>query len=125
VRVAGLCGYVSYAAERPWSATLRPLIHPCLAYFVNGAATIKRRGEGEASRTAQLRARQFGLVPTRTASHCDFHGGPDVLTLYLHHAMVGRLAEEVFDRDPKQVELRPRLGVTDPLLEAVDLNLVA
>jgi AraC family transcriptional regulator len=116
--------YASYAAERPWTATLRPLIHPCLAYFVNGAATITRRVEGEASQTAQLHARQFGLVPTRTASHWDLHGRPDVLTLYLHHAMVGRLAEEVFDRDPKHVELRPRLGVTDPLLEQLALTLL-
>ena len=116
--------YASYAAERPWTATLRPLIHPCLAYFVNGTATITRRIEGEASQTAQLHARQFGLVPTRTASHWDLHGRPDVLTLYLHHAMVGRLAEEVFDRDPKHVELRPRLGVTDPLLEQLALTLL-
>ena len=116
--------YASYAAEQPWTATLRPLPHPCLAYFVNGGATITRRVEGEAPQTAQLRARQFGLVPTRAASHWDLRGTPEILTLYLRHAMVDRLAEEVFGRDPKHVELRPQLGVTDPLLEQLALALL-
>jgi len=116
--------YASYAVERPWIATLRPLVHPCLAYFVNGGATVTRRIEGEARRTTALCARQFGLVPTRAASHWDLCGRPEVLTLYLRHEMVDRLAEEVFERDPKQVELRPQLGVTDPLLEQLALALL-
>src|ERR1700735_5163632 len=49
--------------------------------------------------------------------------GPEVLTPYLRQAMVDRLAEEVFGRDPKHVELRPQLGVTDPLLEQLALAL--
>jgi AraC family transcriptional regulator len=116
--------YASYAAERPWTATLRPLPHPCLAYFVNGGANIRRRVEGEAPQIAQLYARQFGLVPTQASSEWDLQGRPEVLTLYLRQAMVDRLAEEVFDRDPKHVELRPRLGVTDPLLEQLALALL-
>jgi AraC family transcriptional regulator len=116
--------YASYAAERPWTATLRPLVHPCLAYFVNGGASIRRRVDGEAAETVQLQARQFGFVPTRAASHWDLHGTPEILTLYLRDAMVDRLVEEVFGRDPKQVELRPRLGVADPLLEQLALALL-
>lgn len=116
--------YVSYAAEQPWTATLRPLQHPCIAYFVNGVATITRQIEGEAPRVAQLHARQFGFVPTRAASHWDLRGTPDVLTLYLRHAMVDRLAVEVFGRDPQHVELRPQLGVSDPLFEQLALTLL-
>ena len=116
--------YASYAAERPWTATLRPICHPCIAYFVNGGASVTRRVEGEAPQLAQLRARRFGMVPTRAASHWDLRGAPDVLTLYLRQAMVDRLAWDVFDRDPKDVELRPRLDVTDPLLEQVALALL-
>ena len=116
--------YASYAAEQPWTATLRPLPHPCLAYFVNGGASIRRRVEGEAPQTAQLHARQFGLVPMRASSQWDLQGRPEVLTLYLRQAMVDRLAEEVFGRDPKHVELRPQLGVTDPLLEQLALALL-
>jgi AraC family transcriptional regulator len=116
--------YGSYAAEQPWTATLRPLVHPCLAYFVNGGATITRRVDGEAAETVQLHARQFGFVPTRAASHWDLRGTPEILTLYLRDAIVDRLVEEVFGRDPKQVELRPRLGVTDPLLEQLALALL-
>jgi AraC family transcriptional regulator len=118
------CTYASYAAEKPWNATLRPLAHPCLAYFVNGGATVTRRVEGEAPQTVQLRARQFGLVPTRAASHWDLRGSPEILTLYLRDAMVDRLAEEVFGRNPRLVELRPRLGITDPLLEQLALTLL-
>ena len=118
------CAYASFAAERPWTATLRPLVHPCLAYFVNGGAVITRRIDGEAPKTAQLRPRQFGFVPTRTASHWNLRGNPEVLTLYLRQGMVDRLAEEVFERDPKKVELQPRLGVTDPLLEQLALALL-
>jgi AraC family transcriptional regulator len=116
--------YASYAAEQPWTATLPPLPHPCLAYFVNGGASIRRRVEGEAPQTAHLHARQFGLVPMRASSQWDLQGRPEVLTLYLRQAMVDRLAEEVFGRDPKRVELRPQLGVTDPLLEQLALALL-
>ena len=116
--------YASYAAEQPWTATLPPLPHPCLAYFVNGGASIRRRVEGEAPQTAQLHARQFGLVPMRASSQWDLQGRPEVLTLYLRQAMVDRLAEEVFGRDPKHVELRPQLGVVDPLLEQLALALL-
>jgi len=113
--------YASDATEQPWTATLRPLAHPCIAYFVNGGATVTRRVEGEAAQSVTLHARQFGLVPTHAASHWDLRGTPEILTLYLRNAMVDRLAEEVFGRDPKRVELRPRLGVTDPLLEQLAL----
>ena len=113
--------YASFATEQPWTAIFRPLAHPCLAYFVNRGAAVARRIEGEAPQTAQLHARHFGLVPTRAASHWDLRGTPDVLTLYLRREMFDRLAQEVFGRDPKRVELRPRLGVTDPLLEQLAL----
>lgn len=116
--------YASYAAERPWTATLRPLPHPCIAYFVNGRASITRRLEGDAPQVAQLHARQFGFVPTRLTSQWDLRGTPDVLTLYLRSAMVDRLAAEIFGRDPQHVELRPRLGVTDPLFEQLALALL-
>ena len=116
--------YASYAAEQPWTATLPPLPHPRLAYFVNGGASIRRRVEGEAPQTAQLHARQFGFVPMRASSQWDLQGRPEVLTLYLRQAMVDRLAEEVFGRDPKRVELRAQLGVTDPLLEQLALALL-
>ena len=116
--------YASYAAEQPWTATLRPLPHTCIAYFVNGGATITRQVEGEARQVAQLHVRQFGFVPTRAASDWALRGTPDVLTLYLRHTMVDRLAVEVFGRDPQHVELRPQLGVTDPLLEQLALTLL-
>jgi AraC family transcriptional regulator len=116
--------YASYAAERPWTATLRPLVHPCLAYFVNGGATVTRRIEGEGAQNAQLRARQFGLVPTHAASDWHLCGTPKVLTLYLRREMVDRLTEEVFGRDPKRVQLRPHLGVSDALLEQLALALL-
>jgi AraC family transcriptional regulator len=38
--------------------------------------------------------------------------------------MVDRLAAEVFGRDPRHVELRPQLGVTDPLFEQLALTLL-
>jgi AraC family transcriptional regulator len=116
--------YASCAVEQPWTATLRPLAHPCLAYFVNGSAAIRRRVEDDTPQTTQLHARLFGFVPTRAASQWDLRGTPEVLTFYLRQAMVDRLVEDVFGRDPKQVELRPRLGVTDPLLEQLALTLL-
>lgn len=116
--------YASYAAEQPWTATLRPLCHPCIAYFVNGGASITRRVDGEGPQSTALHARQFGMVPTRAASHWNLHGAPDILTLYLRNTTIDRVAEEVFGRDPKRVELRPRLGVTDPLLEQLALAIL-
>ncbi|HEY1749564.1 MAG TPA: AraC family transcriptional regulator [Xanthobacteraceae bacterium] len=116
--------YASYAVEQPWTATLRPLAHPCIAYFVNGGARIARRVEGEAPQNAVLHARQFGMVPTRTASDWELDGTPEILTLYLRNTVVNRAAEEVFGRDPKRVELRPQLGVIDPLLEQLALAIL-
>jgi AraC family transcriptional regulator len=116
--------YASYASERPWTSTLSPLSHPCIAYFVDGRATITRRLEGEAAQVAELHPRQFGFVPTDVASHWVFRGSADVLLVYLRKAMVDRLAAEVFGRDPRHVELRPQLGFTDPLFEQLALALL-
>jgi AraC family transcriptional regulator len=116
--------YASYASERPWTSTLSPLSHPCIAYFVDGRATITRRLEGEAVQVAELHPRQFGFVPTNVTSHWVFRGSADVLTVYLRKAMVDRLAAEVFGRDPQHVELQPQLGFTDPLFEQLALALL-
>lgn len=113
--------YASFAMEKPWTATLRAIVHPCVAYCVCRPTIITRTIDGAKARTAVLRPRQFGTVPMGIPSHWQVQGSPDILTLYLRRSMVDRVAEEVFEWDASRLEIIPRLGAVDPLLEQLAL----
>ena len=117
--------YLSLATEAPWTKTLEPLPHYCLAYSANRPASVTRVIPGERRlERVELHPRLFGVVPADRPSSWKLVGSPDIELVYLRRGMVDRLAEEVFGVDGSQVELLPKLGFFDGMLEQLVLGLL-
>jgi AraC family transcriptional regulator len=72
----------------------------------------------------ELHPRLFGVVPADRPSSWKLVGSPDIELVYLRRGMVDRLAEEVFGVDSSKVELLPKLGFFDGMLEQLVLGLL-
>jgi AraC family transcriptional regulator len=115
--------YLSLATEKPWTHTLAPAQHWCVAYCLHRPARIERQIDGEAQRqSAELRPRLLGLIPADRGSRWSVRGSPDILLIYLRRAMVDALIHEVHGNDASGVELLPRLGFADAMLEQLALG---
>jgi len=117
--------YASLAVERSWTAELKPVRHYCLAYCLHQSARVQRTIDGDKPHEAILKPRTFGVVPADRLSSWSLDGRPEVLLVYLRRAMVDELAAEMFGLDAKDVELRPLLGDSDPLMEQLALAFLA
>jgi AraC family transcriptional regulator len=118
--------YTSLATEAPWRRTLQPVPHYCIAYCSNRAATVTRVIDQEArTDSVELLPRHFGVVPADRSSSWKLTGAPDIQLIYLRRSMVDRVAEEHFGFETSRVELLPRLGFSDGLLEQLALALLA
>jgi AraC family transcriptional regulator len=117
--------YTSLATEAPWRRTLRAVPHYCIAYCTNRTASVTRVIDAD-NRTdsVELRPRHFGVVPADRTSSWRLTGAPDIQLIYLRRNMVDRIAEEHFGFDSAGVELLPRLGFSDGLLEQLALALL-
>jgi len=117
--------YTSLAAESSWRRTLHALPHLCLAYCLHGSASVSRRINAErGAADTQLRSRLFGVVPEMQSSMWNLRGRPVIQLVYLRRPMVERVAEEALGLDPSRIEMVPRLGFADPLLEQLTLELL-
>lgn len=117
--------YTSLATEAPWRRTLRAVPHYCIAYCTNRAADVKRVIDGEPrTDSVELRPRHFGVVPADRESSWQLTGAPDIQLVYLRRTMVDRVAEEHFGFDRSRVDLLPKLGFSDGLLEQLVLALL-
>jgi AraC family transcriptional regulator len=81
---------------------------------------VTRRADGQTVQTI-LKPRLFGVVPADQPSDWNLQGTPDILLLYLRRSMVEQVAAEVFETDPARLDVLPRLGTPDPLLEQLAL----
>jgi AraC family transcriptional regulator len=117
--------YTSLATEAPWRRTLRAVPHYCIAYCTNRAADVSRVIDGERhTDSVELRPRHFGVVPADRESSWQLIGAPDIQLVYLRRAMVDRVAEDHFGFDRSRVDLLPKLGFSDGLLEQLVLALL-
>ena len=118
--------YVSLATETSWTMTLPALPHYCVAYCSHRSATITRQVSGEPpERDVALLPRLFGMVPADRSSDWTLKGSPEIQLIYLRRSMVDRLAEDVLGVDGDRLELVPRLGFADGLMEQLALALQA
>jgi AraC family transcriptional regulator len=118
--------YTSLATEAPWRRTLRAVPHYCIAYCTNRAADVTRVIDSERrTDSVELKTRHFGVVPADRESSWKLCGAPDIQLVYLRRSMVDRVAEEHFGFDVSQVELLPKLGFSDGMLEQLALALLA
>jgi AraC family transcriptional regulator len=100
--------------------------HYCIAYCTNRAADVTRVIDGEhRTDSVELRTRHFGVVPANQESSWQLTGSPDIQLIYLRRSMVDQTAEEHFGFDSSRVELLPKLGFSDGLLEQLALALLA
>lgn len=115
--------YAALATVNSWSGTLDPVKNYCVAFCLNRPARLHRVvvGEGEVG-TAVVTPRQFLVIPAHQASEWQRQGASEMLMLYLRHDMVESVSNEIFDREGVQIE--PRLGATDPLLEQLALSVL-
>ncbi|HXE17508.1 MAG TPA: AraC family transcriptional regulator [Stellaceae bacterium] len=117
--------YTSLAAETSWRRTLEPVPHLCLAYCLHGGASVNRRIDGQHGLAeTELRARLFGVVPEMRRSMWNLRGNPVIQLAYLRRPMVEHVAQDVLGLDPSRIEMVPRLGFADPLLEQLMLELL-
>ena len=72
----------------------------------------------------ELRPRHFGVVPADRPSTWQLIGAPDIQLVYLRRSMVEQIAEEHFGVDGSHVDLVPKLGFADGLLEQLALALL-
>jgi len=117
--------YTSLAAESSWQRTLHAVPHMCLAYCLHGRAAVSRRIDGEHGLAdTELRSRLLGVVPEKQHSMWNLRGQPVIQLVYLHRPMIEHVAQEVLGLDPARIEMVPRLGFGDPLLEQLMLELL-
>lgn len=115
--------YASVAVEEPWSADLPVGQHHCVAFCLERSARIERTIHGDGRRLGRtLTPRQFGVIPAGVTSSWSVTGSPRMMLIYLRDSMVKRAAEEVFGIDARGVEIIPRLGEIDPLLEQLAMG---
>ena len=121
---AGTTPTSRWPPRRSWTTTLPALPHYCVAYCSHRSATITRQVSGEPpERDVALLPRLFGMVPADRSSDWTLKGSPDIQLIYLRRSMVDRLAEEVLGVDGDHLELVPRLGFADGLMEQLALAL--
>lgn len=117
--------YTSLATEAPWRRTLQAVPHYCIAYCTNRAAAVTRVIDGDRrTDSVELRPRHFGVVPADRSSSWKLTGAPDIQLVYLRRSMIDRVAQEHFGFDTSRVELLPKLGFSDGLLEQLALALL-
>ncbi len=118
--------YAVITSERQWSGTLQPIEHTCFSYCLRRSVKIERQIQGEDRPvTGILRPRQFGFLPTRVASSWRLTGTADVMMVYLGGSLVERTARQLFGVSARDFEIPPQIGVLDPLLEQLALEIVA
>lgn len=99
------------------------LDHHYLTMHLGGAKRIERRGETKLE-TADIGVGALSIVPAGAAFHWSTQGPIEFAHLYLTPALIGHVALEEFGRDARALRLEDRLGIRDPLLEALFTGLL-
>ena len=118
--------YLSFATESSWNRTLLPKSHYCVAYCMHRPATVSRAVSGERRLVnVNLRPRLLGIVPADYPSDWQLRGSPDIVMVYLRRSMVDLVAADLLGFDSARVELIPRLGFADSMVEQLVLQLLS
>jgi AraC family transcriptional regulator len=117
--------YVSLTNETSWADTIAAVPHYCLAYCSRQSAAVTRGVSGDRTlRKVQLVPRLFGVVPADRTSTWTLIGSPNIQHVYLRRSMVDRVAHDVLGIDADRVELIPKLGFADGMLEQLAIALL-
>ncbi|MBA3543139.1 MAG: hypothetical protein H0T83_01650, partial [Chthoniobacterales bacterium] len=89
-----------------------------LTIHLGGPKHVIRRGEGGV-RDAYVKPGALSLTPAGAAFHWSTAGPIDFAHLYLSPIVVRQIGIEVFDRDGSGLAIEDRLGIVDPLVQAL------
>lgn len=99
------------------------LDHHYLTMHLGGPKRIERRGEGGV-RTAETETGALSIVPAGAAFEWATRGPVEFAHIYLAPATLKRVGVEELDRDISASCLEDRLGIRDPLLQSLFLEML-
>lgn len=118
----------SGALMRRWRDVIPDIAQPALDHHyvtmhLGGAKRVERRGEGKIE-TIDVEPGALSIVLAGSAFQWSTRGPIEFAHLYLAPRAIERVGAEEFGRDRIALCLEDRLGVRDPLLEALFLTLL-
>jgi len=113
--------YASVQREVPYEGCFNAVDHQLIVLHLDGPATVHRRiPKGEDSRL--IPAGGMTMMPGGTDFRVRLGEPPHTLHLYLRRALVEEVAGTILSGDPAHVEILPRLGASDPVIESLMLG---
>ena len=105
---------------RRWVATAQEMKQPALDHHylvlhLGGAKRVTRSGEGSA-REVDVLSGQLTVVPAGSSYRWRTAGPIDFVHLYIDPKRMDRVVAEVFDRDPRCIELQDPIGLPAPVI---------
>jgi len=110
--------YASVQRELPFEGTFDAVADLGMVLHLDGPVMVYcRTPRGENSRLNQAGA--IVMIPGGMDVRVRLGGTARSLHLYLRRALINEVAADIIDRDPTHVEILPRFGEHDPLMEAL------
>jgi AraC family transcriptional regulator len=95
-----------------------PVTDNGLCLSLSGAhGRLRRRLTGDRLEQSWCRTGHVHITPARREAWWQGDQPCEILLIFLREALFSRVARETFDRDPVRVELQPRFGLRDGMLE--------
>jgi AraC family transcriptional regulator len=91
---------------------------------LEGSATITRCAGGQ-SAVRQAQPGRFSIVPPQMDFHVAVDGQVTSLHLYVRKAVIDEVAADFFGGDPGMIEIIPRFGASDPVIEQLAMSVRA
>jgi AraC family transcriptional regulator len=109
--------YASVQREFPFEGSFDAVEHPAIVLHLDGPVMLHCRiPKGESSRL--IPAGAMVIIPGGMDVRVRLGGAARSLHLYLRRSLVEEVAADMIDRDPRHVEILPRFGEQDPLIQA-------
>ncbi|HEY4043782.1 MAG TPA: AraC family transcriptional regulator, partial [Rhodopila sp.] len=114
--------YASAQREAPYEGSFRAVRDHLMILHLDGPVAVCRvHGKCQERRT--VRPGGLFLLPGGLDYGVRFEGGIESVHVYLRDAVLREVAAELFGGDPARIELVPRIGNHDPLIEQLALGI--
>jgi AraC family transcriptional regulator len=114
--------YASAQREAPYEASYRAVRDHLVILHIDGPVVVGRV-DGKSQQRRTVRPGGSSVLPGGMAFSVQLEGGFESLHVYLRDAVLREVAAELLGGDPARIELVPRLGAQDPLLEQLALGI--
>jgi AraC family transcriptional regulator len=114
--------FASAQREAPFEASLRAVRDHLMILHLNGPVAVRRHDDGESQQQRVVRPGGLSVLPGGTHFDVQLVGCLESLHVYLRDAVLREVAAELVGGDPAGIELVPRLGDRDPLIEQLALG---